>query len=400
LLYHGDMTSPAPPPARHPAPLAIYAGLDLLASAVLIADAKLVVQFANTAAEALLSLSRKHLLGHSLTRLFAGNGRFLAALEDTSHASGLVEHDLTVALAGETIHASCVVTPLERSGSGWVLELRALDQQLRIDREEKISERQVLNRELLRNLAHEIKNPLGGIRGAAQLLDRELPDPELREFTQVIVAEADRLQALMNRMLAPARLPQVSAVNIHEVLERVRTLLLAEFPNSDSGIRVRRDYDTSLPTFPGDKEQLIQAVLNIARNAAEALAGRGEIVLSSRIARQVTLHRARFKLALVVTVTDNGPGVPAAIAEKIFFPLVSGKETGSGLGLSLAQEYITQHQGVIEFESEPGRTQFFVTLPIRDAASFASNDLRGASRHAPGSPAGSTTYPITNSSTA
>lgn len=343
-----------------------FSGLDLLASAVLVVDSALTLQFANTAAENLLSLSRKHLVGQSLPRLLAGNARFLAALTDEHHASGLVEHNLSLIHAGETLHASCVVTPLDRPQGGWVLEMRPMDQQLRIDREEKISERQQLNRELLRNLAHEIKNPLGGIRGAAQLLDRELPDPELREFTQVIVAEADRLQTLMNRMLAPARLPQVSAVNIHEVLERVRVLVLAEFPNSDAGIRIRRDYDTSLPDFPGDKEQLIQAILNIARNAAEALQGRGEIVLSTRIARQVTLHRARYKLAIVVTVSDDGPGVPAAIAEKIFFPLVTGKETGSGLGLSLAQEYVTQHHGVIEFESEPGRTQFFITLPVRE----------------------------------
>jgi two-component system, NtrC family, nitrogen regulation sensor histidine kinase GlnL len=357
-----------PTPPTNPFTADNFAGLDVLAAAVLVLSPAGTVHIANTAAETLFSLGRRNLIGQPISRLLAGNRRFLAALADAGPGAGLVEHNLTLSQGGETIHASGIVTPYEYLGEamGWVLELRAMDQQLRIDREEKISERQQLNRELLRNLAHEIKNPLGGIRGAAQLLERELPEGELREFTQVIVAEADRLQSLMNRMLAPVRLPQVSAVNIHEVLERVRVLILAEFPNSDAGIRIRRDYDTSLPALPGDQEQLIQALLNIARNAAEALEGRGEIIFATRVARQVTVHRERHRLAVQVTITDNGPGIPPELAEKIFFPLVSGKPMGSGLGLSLAQEYVTQHHGVIEFDSAPGRTHFFITLPVRE----------------------------------
>ncbi|HET9651614.1 MAG TPA: nitrogen regulation protein NR(II), partial [Usitatibacter sp.] len=241
-----------------------------------------------------------------------------------------------------------------------MLEFRELEQQLKIAREAKILEQQEANRELIRNLAHEIKNPLGGIRGAAQLLERELGDPELREFTQVIVKETDRLQSLMNRLLTPNRLPKVEPINIHEVMERVRSVLAAEFP----ALVIRRDYDTSLPEIHGDKEQLIQAILNVARNAAQATEGRGEIRFVTRIARQVTIARTRHRHAIAITIQDNGPGVPTELAEKIFYPLVSGRAGGTGLGLSLAQSYVSQHQGLIEFESVPGRTRFTILLPV------------------------------------
>jgi two-component system nitrogen regulation sensor histidine kinase GlnL len=256
-----------------------------------------------------------------------------------------------------------VVSPVDQDDSALVLEFRQLDQQLKIAREERILEHQQLNRELIRNLAHEIRNPLGGIRGSAQLLERELPDAELREYTQVIVKEADRLQILMDRMLTPHRLPQISSVNIHEVLERVRSLILAEFPD---GIRIRRDYDTSLPDLSGDREQLIQAILNVARNAAQAMNGKGEIHLVTRIARSITLSKQRYRHAVQVEIIDNGPGVPQHLREKIFYPLISGRDEGTGLGLSLAQNFINQHHGIIEFDSAPGRTRFTIVLPVLD----------------------------------
>ncbi len=179
----------------------------------------------------------------------------------------------------------------------------------------------------------------------------------------MIVKETDRLQSLMNRLLTPNRLPRVEPINIHEVVERVRTLLLAEFP----AIEVKRDYDASLPDMVGDKEQLIQATLNVARNAAQATHGEGEIRLATRIARQVTIARERYRHAVVVSVEDDGPGIPDEIADRIFFPLVSGREGGTGLGLSLAQSFVSQHQGIIEFDSAPGRTRFTILLPVRDA---------------------------------
>ena len=352
-----------------------FSGLELISTAVLMLDERLQVTYANPAAETLLAHGRKHLEGAALDKALPGNDAFVQRVRQSMDSEGgFNENDLVLDLVGEPVHVHCVITPVEARGpdAGWgdapprlVLELRELEQQLKIAREAKLIEQQEANRELMRNLAHEIKNPLGGIRGAAQLLERELPDPELSEFTQVIVKEVDRLQSLMNRLLTPSRLPRVESVNIHEVMERVRTLLLAEFPE---GLVIHRDYDTSLPELPGDREQLIQAVLNVARNAAQSTAGRGQIRFVTRIERGVTIARSRHRLAIAVSVEDDGPGVPPEIAERIFYPLVSGRNGGTGLGLSLAQSYASQHQGLIEFESVPGRTRFTVLLPVRNHA--------------------------------
>ena len=242
-----------------------------------------------------------------------------------------------------------------------------IEQQARFDREERLLTLAQANKELVRNLAHEIKNPLGGIRGSAQLLEMELADRELAEYTQVIIHEADRLQVLVDRLLDPHRRPKmVGDVNIHELCERVRTLVLAEFPR---GLAVVRDYDTSLPEFRGDREQLMQVLLNIVRNAAQALAeriarGDARIVLRTRAARQVTIARERQRLALELHVQDNGPGVPPALLDRIFHPLVSGRDGGTGLGLTLAQSFVEQHRGTIECESAPGRTLFRILLPL------------------------------------
>ena len=242
------------------------------------------------------------------------------------------------AASSEPLPVHAIVTQIDH-GEQVLLELVELEQQARQDREARALDQARITKELIRNLAHEIKNPLGGIRGSAQLLEMELDNRSLHEYTQVIIHEADRLQALVDRLLAPHRRPHMVAdVNIHEVLERVRSLILAEFPK---GLVVQRDYDTSLPEFRGDREQLIQAVLNIAHNAAQALAerraaGDARIVLRTRAARQVTIGRQRYRLALDLHIEDNGPGVPPEIRDRIFFPLVSGRDGGSGLGLTLA----------------------------------------------------------------
>jgi len=340
-----------------------YNGLELLSTAVLMLDESLHVTYANPAAETLFAQGRSHLIGIAFGEALPGNEDFVQRLRQSLEAeAGFNDNDLLLEVDAYPVHLHCVITPAESAGeTRLVLEFRELQQQLKIAREAKILEQQEANRELIRNLAHEIKNPLGGIRGSAQLLERELSDPELREFTQVIVKETDRLQSLMNRLLTPSRLPRVEPLNIHEVMERVRTLLLAEFPE---GLAIRRDYDTSLPDVVGDKEQLMQAILNVARNAAQATAGQGEIRLLTRIARQVTIARNRYRLALAVSIEDDGPGVPADLAERIFYPLVSGREGGTGLGLSLAQSFVSQHHGLIEFESVPGRTRFTILLPV------------------------------------
>jgi len=339
-----------------------YPGLELLSTAVLMLDEELNVTYANPAAETLFAHGRKHLIGAPIDRALPIGAGFVDRLRQAvDNEAGFNENDLVLEVSGELMHLHCVASPAENCRATLVLEMRELDQQLKIERESRILEQQEANRELIRNLAHEIKNPLGGIRGAAQLLERELGD-EQREFTQVIVKEVDRLQSLLNRLLTPSRLPRVEPINIHEVLERVRTLLIAEFP----GIEIRRDYDTSLPDLAGDKEQLIQAILNVARNAAQANAGEGEIRMSTRIARKVTIARQFFRHAVAVSIEDDGPGVPPALAERIFYPLVSGRDGGTGLGLSLAQSFVSQHQGHIEFESVPGRTRFTILLPVRE----------------------------------
>jgi len=340
-----------------------YPGLELLSTAVLLLDENLRVTYANPAAETLFAQGRSHLVGIAFDEALPGNDEFVERLSQAmATETGFNDNDLLLEVEGYPAHLHCVTSPVESAGEArLVLEFRELEQQLKIAREAKLAEQQEANRQLIRNLAHEIKNPLGGIRGAAQLLERELADPEQREFTQVIVKETDRLQSLMNRLLTPSRLPHVETLNIHEVTERVRTLLSAEFPE---GLTVRRDYDTSLPDLRGDKEQLIQAILNVARNAAQALDGHGEIRMETRIARQVTIARNRYRHAIAVSIEDDGPGVPPDLGEKIFNPLVSGREGGHGLGLPLAQSYVSQHHGLIEFDSSPGHTRFTILLPV------------------------------------
>ncbi|MEK7230951.1 MAG: nitrogen regulation protein NR(II) [Pseudomonadota bacterium] len=351
---------------------ATLAGLDLLATAIVLVDRELTVRYANPAAENLFELSSNALLGHTLADIFADD-RVLVGAIDYAHANNCsyTEHDLELGAGGHNkLHLSCTISPvemetpvpaIERSAHMTLLEFRHIEQQLKISREERLLDQGQANRELIRNLAHEIKNPLGGIRGAAQLLERELERPGLHEYTQVIMKEADRLQLLMDRLLTPHRLPQNAPVNIHEVLERVRSLILAEYPR---GVTIQRDYDTSMPLLHGDREQLIQVVLNITRNAAQAMSGNGRITLRTRVARQATLARKRYRHALELQITDTGPGIAEDLRERIFYPLVSGREGGSGLGLTLAQTFVTQHHGTITFESQPGNTTFTLLLPI------------------------------------
>jgi two-component system nitrogen regulation sensor histidine kinase GlnL len=339
-----------------------FNGLDLLSSAVVLVDDKLTIRHANPAAENLFAVSLRQLAGWPLTRLVGEPAGLPAALDNALKNNwSYTGHNLNVAKDGaEPLHVDCTVTPIDAGGSRLLLEFRPIDQQLKAAREEQLAQQQQVSRELVRNLAHEIKNPLGGIRGSAQLLERELLSAHLREYTQVIINEADRLQDLMQRLLSSHRTMQPSQVSIHEILERVRRLIHAEF----AGVRVRRDYDTSLPDITGDREQLIQAILNISRNAAQALKGHGEIVFRTRAARQVTLVKRHYRLALELQVIDNGPGIPEEIRDKIFYPLVSGRENGSGLGLTLAQSFVQQHGGTIEVRSRPGQTCFSLILPL------------------------------------
>jgi two-component system nitrogen regulation sensor histidine kinase GlnL len=345
---------------------AAFSGLELLATGVVILDGAYVVRYTNPAAENLLGIAARSLVGQPFPALFTDSAALEGMLAEAlavrwSYRARTVSYERP---GREPLPLSCVATPTEVPGTPLLAELRPIQEQLRLEREERLLDQQETTRELLRNLAHEIKNPLGGLRGSAQLLERELDRPELREYTQVIIKEADRLQVLLDRLLTPRRTVQLARVNIHEVLERVRSLVQAEFP---SGISIIRNYDPSVPDLVGDIEQLIQAVLNVVRNAAQALlsaANGGTIVLRTRTARQVTIARQRHRLALELQVIDDGPGVPEDIRDRVFNPLVSGREGGSGIGLALVQTYVQNHGGVVELDSRPGRTIFTLLLPL------------------------------------
>ncbi len=349
-----------------------FGAFDLLATLVAVVQTNGSVLFANSALEDALGTSRRMIEGAYLPASFTEPHLLANALQGAGdNEFAALRYDAWLKrLNHDPIPVHVIVTQTE-IGRDIVIEMLPQEQQAKQDREDRLADQAQANKELIRNLAHEIKNPLGGIRGAAQLLEMEIESRGLTEYTQVIIREADRLQTLVDRLLAPHRRPHlVGDVNIHEVCERVRSLILAEFPK---GLRVVRDYDTSIPEFRGDREQLIQTVLNIAHNACQALAekitaanptDKAVITFRSRVARQITFGKQRYRLALELHVIDNGPGVPDSIKERIFYPLVSGRGGGSGLGLTLAQTFVQQHHGSIECESTPGRTDFQILIPL------------------------------------
>jgi two-component system nitrogen regulation sensor histidine kinase GlnL len=327
------------------------------------------VVFVNAELEDVMGQSRRSLEGQSFLNFFTDAKPLkhaLAGVNANEFAALRYDAELLRIKPEDILPVHVIVAQSDQTGE-IIIELLPIQKQTRQDREERLFDQAQANKELIRNLAHEIKNPLGGIRGAAQLLEMELDAKELTEYTQVIIREADRLQTLVDRLLAPHRRPHVVGdVNIHEVCERVRSLIVAEFPK---GLRVFRDYDISIPEFRGDREQLIQAVLNIAHNACLALSeriveGDAKLTFRTRIARQSTFGKQRYRLALELHVIDNGSGIPDPIKDRIFFPLVSGREGGSGLGLTLAQTFVQQHHGLIECESVPGRTDFKILIPL------------------------------------
>lgn len=337
--------------------------LEHLSTAVILLNEKSHVTYINPAAENLFALSSKSQIGHPVQHVFTHTEQLTAAMQHTlTDNASHTEHDLMLGIPPSgKLHLRCTITPVPFKNH-LLLEFHTIDRSLKLAREEQMLDQTQANRLLLRNLAHEIKNPLGGIRGAAQLLEYELDKPGLHEYTRVIIQETDRLVSLLDKLLTPQHKPDFSPLNIHEVLERVRSVVLAEFPEN---MRIQRDYDTSLPLLMGDQEQLIQIILNIVRNAAQAMQGQGNILLRTRITRQVTLMKKRHRLAIIIQVIDNGPGIPVNLHDKIFYPLVSGRDHGHGLGLTLAQDFVSQHEGSIEFESEPGRTCFSVMLPLK-----------------------------------
>ncbi len=340
---------------------------DLLATTVLLLDRSGVVVVANSAAEAMFGRSRRHLVGQPAVLLFDQDQALQQSIRQACSGEVADCRQFAMTRRGfDPIEVSVTSIALTQQPWSALLEVKDIEQRVLVDRSVRIVEEIDKQHELLRNLAHEVKNPLGGLRGAAQLLESELPDPALQEYTRVIISEADRLQALVDRLAAPQRMPvQWQSVNIHEVCERVCALIRAEFRD----VAILRDYDASMPEFKADPGRLMQALLNVVRNAAQVLSSppvtlSPRITLKTRVARQVLLKHKQHRMAVVVSVTDNGPGVPDALHDRIFHPLVTGREGGTGLGLSLAQDFVQQHGGVIEFDSHPGHTEFRLLLPL------------------------------------
>jgi two-component system nitrogen regulation sensor histidine kinase GlnL len=338
--------------------------LDNLSTAVLLLNNQLHLEYINPAGEELLAISAKRLSGISLEELLPNTHLIKLIRKTLSSNHPCTDREMTLSLPDlRTITIDCTLTPyiMPDKQTAIMIEMMSMDRHLRIARDEQLHTQSQATKELLRGLAHEIKNPLGGLRGSAQLLERELASEELKEYTQVIINEADRLRNLVDRMLAPHNPPQMQMINIHQLTERVLNLVSMEVP---AGIKLLRDYDPSLPELCADPDQLIQAILNITRNAAQALGEHGTITLRSRPLRHFTIGQQLHKLVLNLQIIDDGPGIAPELLEAIFYPLVSGRADGSGLGLTIAQTLINQHNGLIECSSEPGCTIFSILIPL------------------------------------
>jgi two-component system nitrogen regulation sensor histidine kinase GlnL len=373
-----------------PQPVAALELLDSLVTSVFLLDRELHVTYLNAAAQTLLGLSPNQVLGRRITEAVRGAESLLPLFERARQGGeGVVQRELAWPASGGVDRIlDCAVTEvaLDGAASGLLLEIEDITQHRRLTRENALLAQLGGSRLMVRQLAHEIKNPLGGLRGAAQLLERELLDPALREYTRVIISEADRLTNLLDCMLGPGRPPAKQLVNVHELLERVYRLLRGE---AHEEIAIERDYDPSLPVIEVDPNHIIQAMLNLGRNAIQALASgrdgsaaraeapgvatRGEqspgvvtpcLTLRTRVATNVGIGGQRHRLVASIQFEDNGPGVPVDIRETIFYPLVSGRSEGSGLGLGIAQDLVSRHGGLIEFDSAPGRTIFAIYLPM------------------------------------
>ncbi len=340
--------------------------LENLSDAVLCFDKSKVLSYINPAGEILLGVSSRQVQGQSVDKIIhCVKGTLIKEIERALESGvSLVERNLELVSAGEQcVTVDCSITPIYEGNrpNAILLELQHVDRHLQISRESQLIQQQTASKVLMKGLAHEIKNPLGGLRGAAQLLEQELEDDALKEYTQIIIEEADRLKNLMDRMLGPNALPKNKQLNIHGVLERVRLVVQAELP---AGVQILRDYDPSIPDVYADKDQLIQAFLNIARNAAQAVGEQGEIKIRTRIGRKITIGSRQNRLVAKIDIIDNGPGVSEGMQEQVFYPMVTGRAEGTGLGLSISQSIINRYDGLIEYTREGGVTLFSVYLPL------------------------------------
>ena len=342
--------------------------LDNLNTAILVFDETLKLNYINTAGEILLGDSAKHLFNKSTQALFKHADLEHDLQQLIMRNEGFVNRGLVLHLQHKNITLNLSATPIyeQHKAVNVLIELQEVDRHLRISKEEQLLAQQNTSQVLMRSFAHEIKNPLGGLRGAAQLLELELVTDELKEYTQIIIEEADRLRDLVDRLLGSHQLPKQEPTNIHEVLERVCQLIEVD---QLGDVKIVRDYDPSIPEFISDKSQLIQATLNLCRNAVQAMVeaniGQPTLTLKTRTKSQFTIGHQRHRLVAHIMIEDNGPGIPQQLRENLFYPMVSGRAEGTGLGLSIAQTLINQHEGIIEYESETGRTEFSIYLPLK-----------------------------------
>ena len=342
--------------------------IDNLHSAVIVIGENLQVIYINPAAEMLFHISNTRAIKKNIRDLIINEHEFFDRLERSlvsAHPYTVYEDQLRVH-NHQTIDVDYSVSPIpyRREGRFLLLEFIRLKTQHKISHEESILSQYEASKSLLRGLAHEIKNPLGGIRGAAQLLERELDDDDNKQFTQIVINETDRLKNLLDRMVGPKDIPTKSDVNIHKILEHVRQLVLAE--NDD--IKLTVDYDPSVPELHADESMMIQVILNITRNAVIAVSSlddhKGEINFKTRTQRNCKIGLHTYPLVARIDIEDNGSGVSKDLQEKIFMPMITGHADGTGLGLSIAQTLVQQHNGLIEFTSRPGKTVFTILLPI------------------------------------
>lgn len=334
-----------------------------MVSSIIVLDEKLCVSYNNPAAEQLIKLSSNRMKGAHLNTLFhelSSSSNLFSQVFETDQ--GFTDNLATlICLDFRSVTADLSVTPINADNSHYLLiEIRQVDQQQRISEEMQQITQQQLAKNLVKGLAHEIKNPLGGLRGAAQLLHRQL-DESSQEYTQMIMEQADRLNNLVERLLGPNTLHSHKNHNIHEVLEKIIKLVSIELPQK---ITLKRDYDPSIPDLSIDQDQIQQALLNVIQNAIQALKGVGEIKVVTRVVNQITINGRRHRLAIEIKIIDNGPGIPEHLHNTLFYPMVTGRAEGTGLGLSIAQTLIQQHHGRIDFKSRTGLTEFTVLLPV------------------------------------
>ena len=348
--------------------------IESLSSGVVLLNKDSRILYVNPAAEALLSISGERAYGLEFNQILQGDEITLEDFRKAAEAlQAFTQRETCVRLHNDkVITLDYSVSPMlnpENNDVIILVELSEREHFARISRDKQLLAKHETTQSLVRGLAHEVKNPLGGIRGAAQLLEAELPTAEMREYTGIIIEEADRLRDLVDRLLGPRKIPQQQNINIHEITERVLQLIQVE---SNNTITLTRDYDPSIPDFNADKDQLIQATLNICRNAMQAMvedtmaSEPAKLTVQTRTVRQFTIGQKRYKLAIQVNIIDNGPGIAPDLLDKLFYPMVSGRPTGTGLGLSLSQSIINQHHGIIEFDSQPRRTIFSIYLPLEN----------------------------------